>query len=185
MVTQRSSTLRGFPICMWRCLLLLVSCLLCPSVGLSEAFWLITPDEAAQTPKRSRQVSPDFLKGLFKELPSIETPGMAPLSIDRQPPNTGPRIEWMMPSTERPSATPTTVEIQFIPQDAPVALDSLTVTLLKFIDLDITDRVRPFATAEGIRIPDCELPSGQHELRITIEDVAGGISHLNITIEIT
>ena len=51
--------------------------------------------------------------------------------------------------------------------------DSLRVTYLKSPNVDLTPRVRPYARADGIEIPDAEAPPGEHMVRVEIQDSEG------------
>lgn len=130
-----------------------------------DGFWLITPEEAAMPPA------------------STEKRGQ-PFDAGREPPDNGPLIEVLKPVLGAPSAVPLEIAVKFVPRSAPVDLSSLKVTVVKFIGIDITDRVRPFATPTGIQIPDAKLPSGEHTVRITVADASGGVSQKQLTLTV-
>jgi hypothetical protein len=108
---------------------------------------LITPDEAQlPTPK-----------GVF-----------APRAITR-----GPRIE-LSDSDSGELRSPLRLQLKFRGfGGASINLDSLNVTYLKQPSVDLTSRVKPFAQATGIEIPDAEAPPGQHFVRVEILDSEG------------
>jgi len=108
---------------------------------------LITPEEAQlPTPK-----------GVF-----------APRAITR-----GPRIE-LSDSDSGELRSPLRLQLTFKGfGGANINLDSLRVTYLKQPNIDLTSRVKPFAQAAGIEIPDAEAPPGQHFVRIEIHDSEG------------
>jgi hypothetical protein len=56
--------------------------------------------------------------------------------------------------------------------------------VVKLVSIDITDRVRPYTSPQGIHIPDARLPSGTHIVRISVADTAGGVSRKQITVSI-
>ena len=130
-----------------------------------DGFWLITLEEAATPPA------------------STEKRGQ-PFDIGREPPDTGPLIEVLKPVLGAPLAVPLEIAVRFVPRSAPVDLSSLKVTVVKFVDIDITDRVRPFATPTGIQIPDAKLPSGEHTVLITVADASGGVSQKQLTLTV-
>lgn len=130
-----------------------------------DGFWLITPEEAAMPPASTEQRGRPFDAG-------------------REPPDTGPLIEVLKPAQGAPIAVPLEIAVKFVPRSAPVDLSSLNVTVVKFIGIDITDRVRPFATSAGIQIPDARLPSGEHTVRITVADASGGVSRKQLTLTV-
>ena len=134
-----------------------------------DGFWLVTPEEAALAPTPLDKHGPQ---------------GGGPLDVGREPPDTGPLIEVVKPTLGSPVAVPLEISVKFVPRGAPVDLGSLKVILMKLFGIDITDRVRPYATPTGIQIPDAKLPSGEHTVRITVADASGGISQKQVTLAI-
>lgn len=137
------------------------------SVRANEGFWLITPEEAAMPPASTDQVIP---RGLFE--------------AGREEPDTGPLIDVLKPLVGKAQPVPLEILVKFEPRNSPVDVSSLKVTLVKFVPIDITDRVRPYVSPEGIRIPDARLPSGEHTVRISLADNAGGVSRKQMTVMI-
>lgn len=133
----------------------------------AQEFWLVTREEAAMPPAPEEQVAP---RGLFE--------------AGREEPDTGPLIDVLKPLIGKVQSAPLEILVRFEPRTAPVDLSSLKVTLMKFIPIDLTDRVRPYASLEGIRIPDARLPSGEHTVRISVADNAGGVSRKQMTVAI-
>lgn len=131
----------------------------------SYGFWLITPEEAAMPPASTEK-------------------GGQPLDIGREPLDTGPLIEVLKPVPGALPAVPLEITVKFVPRSAPVDLSSLKVMVVKFIGIDITDRVRPFATPAGIQIPNAKLPAGEHTVRITVSDASGGVSQKQLTLTV-
>jgi hypothetical protein len=56
---------------------------------------------------------------------------------------------------------------------AKVDPDSIVVTYKKTPEIDITQRIMPFITADGIDVPDAEVPPGTHTFRIEVKDNKG------------
>jgi len=139
------------------------------AAGTEQGVWLITPEEAAQ---------PGAPEGV------LAPPGGHPFEIGREAPDSGPIIELVKPEGEAARPSPLAVLIRFTPRSAPVDLSTLAVTVVKLISIDITDRVRPYASPEGIDIPDAKLPSGQHTVRISVGDAGGGISRKQLTVTV-
>ncbi len=54
-----------------------------------------------------------------------------------------------------------------------IDLDSLSVTYLRGPNIDLTQRVKPFARPTGIDIPDAEVPPGEHAIRVDLKDSEG------------
>ena len=65
---------------------------------------------------------------------------------------------------------------------ASVTPDKVRVTYLKMPGIDLTERIRPFITAEGIVMAGAEAPAGEHQLRIDVEDSDGRTSQSIITL---
>ena len=59
---------------------------------------------------------------------------------------------------------------------------SLTVTLIGFIDIDITDRVHEYVVGDDLDIADADMPSGSHQIRLAIRDVAGNPNERDMSI---
>jgi hypothetical protein len=53
--------------------------------------------------------------------------------------------------------------------------DSVVVTYLKNPAIDITQRIAPFITAQGINVPQAEVPAGSHQFWIELKDKSGHI----------
>jgi hypothetical protein len=128
------------------------------------ADWLITPEEAALAP------APQAGRGILEA-------GRDDLSI-------GPVIDVVEPANGGRAPMPIQVLIHFSPRLVPIDLGSLKVTLVKFIPIDITDRIRPFVTAEGIDVKEAKIPPGKHRVRIALSDRSGEFSVKEITFEV-
>jgi len=63
-----------------------------------------------------------------------------------------------------------------------VDLASLKVFLMKLWDIDITDRVRPYVSGDGIHVTHADFPKGQHTIKITIADHEGHESSRTMTV---
>jgi hypothetical protein len=128
------------------------------------ADWLITPEEAA--------------------LDSAPQAGRGILEIGRDDLSIGPVIDVVEPANGGRAPLPIQVVIHFSPRLVPIDLTSLKVTLVKFIPIDITDRIRPFVTAEGIDVKEAKIPPGKHRVRIALSDRSGEFSVKEITFEV-
>jgi hypothetical protein len=61
---------------------------------------------------------------------------------------------------------------------------SIKVTYLKNPAVDLTPRVKPFAQAADIDMPNAELPPGNHDIRIDVKDSAGRAGFAIFTIKV-
>lgn len=132
--------------------------------GNDKGFWMVTPEEAAMAP--------------VKEIPGRDLSQVGAES------NLGPKIEVLKPSDGGIAPSPVEVKVKFTPKLSPVDPTSLKVSVIKFIDVDITDRVLAYASASGIHVPAAQLPSGKHTVRISIADYDGLRSAKDVTFEI-
>jgi hypothetical protein len=90
----------------------------------------------------------------------------------------GPGIDVLQPDVGgNPMRPPIMILVKFVPSpDRPVDLSTLKVECLKFITIDITKRVLPYATKDGINVNAANFPPGEHRLRITLGDTSGGVT---------
>jgi hypothetical protein len=143
-----------------------VMSLLClASLGRAETGeWLILPEEAAMAP------APEPRRGIME--------------VGREDISIGPVIEIVEPLNGGRGSMPIHVSIRFTPRLEPVDLASLKVILVKFIPIDITDRIRPYVTSEGIQVNEAKIPPGKHRVRITLADRAGEFSVKEVSFEV-
>src|SRR5262245_36475149 len=80
-------------------------------------------------------------------------------------PAQGPIITFNKPTYGSEVEKPVTIDISFGARLAPVDISTLKVTYLKLLSIDITDRVREYADATGIRISNASFPTGTHKVR--------------------
>lgn len=130
--------------------------------------WLITPEEAAMAP--ADQTDP--LEGLTH------------FEIAREDMDVGPVIEVEKPKIGVPQRSPVEIVVKFVPRSHPIDLSTLEVELVKFINIDITDRVVEYATETGIRLKKASVPLGEHRVRIALADVTGAMSTQEFLLEV-
>ena len=112
-------------------------------------------------------------------------PDAPPEPVAREfPEDTGPAIVVVSPAEGGVYRAPVNVDIRFEPRDAPVDLSTLAVQYLKFFSIDITDKVRPYASATGVHMHDADLPSGRHSIRVSIADTAGNRASRKMTLTV-
>ena len=81
-------------------------------------------------------------------------------------PNSGPDIDIEKPGLDQALQPPLDIAISFIARHAPVDLSTFRVTLVKLVNIDLTDRVRQHLSVEGLRLTQVQLPSGEHIVRL-------------------
>ncbi len=86
-----------------------------------------------------------------------------------------PQIELLHPRLDSPIASPTAIQLLFVPSaSSPVRPETFKI-LYGRLRIDITQRLLSAAkvTAEGISVKEASLPKGSHRLLLSIEDIQG------------
>ena len=97
----------------------------------------------------------------------------------------GPAIELLAPS-DNAAKSPMIFHVKFRAHNgATIDPASVTVVYLKAKPVDLTERVRPYVTAEGIDIKDAEVPPGTHLFRIFARDSEGRGGTQTIKLSVT
>jgi hypothetical protein len=95
----------------------------------------------------------------------------------------GPAIKVIAPKENMVQIAPFDIDIRFEQRGAAVVdLASLKVFLMKLWDIDITDRVRPYVSGDGIHVTHADFPKGQHTIKIAIADHEGNESLRTMTV---
>jgi hypothetical protein len=84
----------------------------------------------------------------------------------------GPIIQMKEPLEGSAFNGPFDFQINFI-CDTPekvVDMESLRVIYLKFINIDITEKIRPYIRENSIVVPKMNLPEGNHRIQVKIKD---------------
>jgi len=126
--------------------------------GSQDLSWLITPDEAALAPANPRE--------------DIQTRNLN---------DGGPSIDVVKPQDGDNAGSPAEILVRFLPRTATIDLTSLKVTLLKFISIDLTERLKPYINLEGISVKDAKIPAGSYRVRISLSDVGGHTTNKDIS----
>jgi hypothetical protein len=114
------------------------------------------------------------------------------------PPDRLPRLELRGSPTRRPSAVvvspPPNAGVVKSPLSLKVKLeahggskvdpDSVVVTYKKTPLIDITQRIMPFISADGIEVPDAEVPPGRHEFHIELKDKDGRLGGADFSFQV-
>jgi hypothetical protein len=124
----------------------------------SGALQLISPEEAA--------------------LPDAKTFGFSGRAVSGGPEIT---VESPLEGAEQSSAI--NLRITFTPHDTEiVALSTLKLEYLKQTPLDLTLRIKPFASGNGVSANKVKLPPGLHRFRVSITDSSGRFSEKDFTV---
>ena len=104
---------------------------------------------------------------------SIEAGG---LPTPRSSPQPGaPRIELLSPDVKKPISVPTKIEVKFSGNPPAEPKPETFKALYGAFKIDITQRLLGVAkvTKEGITVSDASLPSGKHQLLLSLTDSLG------------
>ena len=107
----------------------------------------------------------------------------APVSEHSRGITRGPGIELAAPQDT--VTAPFALHVRFVPHGgAKVDPGSVHVVLLREPPADLTARLRPFVTKDGIELRDAEAPAGAYDLRIDLRDDGGrvgvGVVHVSV-----
>ena len=128
-----------------------------PGAGYAEP--LITAEEAALPPQKG--AVPNSGRGITR----------------------GPKIQ--VPAETGPQASPMRLQVKFQTfGGSSIDLDALKVTYLKTPIVDLTPRIKPFAQASGIDMPDAQMPPGEHLVRVDVKDSDGRPASISFLLKI-
>lgn len=86
----------------------------------------------------------------------------------------GPGIELVEPIDAKPMKSPLPFKVRFVGRNnATIEKDSVKVTYIKTPSVDLTGRIKSHLTADGIEMPDAEVPAGTHLFRVDVKDNQG------------
>jgi hypothetical protein len=141
-----------------------------------------------------------MLLGVFAAgLVSLGTAAATPLITDdeaRMPPpkgaitaNTrgilrGPKVGVISPNEAGHS--PLRLQLKFETfGGATINIESVKVLYLRTPNVDLTARVKPFIQADGIDMPDVELPPGEYMVRVDVKDSDGRPGSVSFTLRVS
>ncbi len=111
-------------------------------------------------------------------------PPRGAVAADRRGITRGPKIEIVVAGEQTHS--PIHLQLRFESfGGAKIDPDSLKVTYLRTPNVDLTDRVRSFARATGLDMPDAELPPGDHMIRVDIKDSDGRMGSTSFVLKVS
>jgi hypothetical protein len=86
----------------------------------------------------------------------------------------GPAITLALPASADSLKSPVHLQLKFAGRGgAQIDVESLKLLYVRTPAVDLTQRVKAFASANGIDIPEAELPPGTHTIRAEIKDKEG------------
>ena len=95
----------------------------------------------------------------------------------------GPKIQ--VPAETAAQASPIRFQVKFQTfGGSSIDLHALKVTYLKSPVVDLTPRIKPFAQATGIDMPDAQLPPGEHLVRVDVKDSEGRTASTSFLLKI-
>lgn len=120
--------------------------------------WLVTGNEAALPPSATSR---------------------AGRSITR-----GPAIRQVSPASSVGANQPFALKVEFAGRGGEkINPATAQVAVLRGNDINITDRLKPYITANGIEIADARVPAGTYVLQVSVSDAGGRQSIANIEID--
>ncbi|MDR3435862.1 hypothetical protein [Telmatospirillum sp.] len=97
----------------------------------------------------------------------------------------GPSIRYDAPPAGPAAHAPFDFHVQFEAHGgATIDPSHIKVTYLKVPSVDLTERLRPYISADGINMPKAQVPSGEHPLRVEVEDSDGRSSEQMISLKV-
>jgi len=101
-------------------------------------------------------------------------PAAAPAVVTRGV-TRGPSIKQVSPDPAADAVrSPISLKVAFEPRGgAKIDPASVKVSYMKSPAVDLTDRVKPALTEKGIQIDNAEVPPGDHQIRLTVQDSEG------------
>jgi hypothetical protein len=99
----------------------------------------------------------------------------------------GPTVAIVSPSPAAGAIqSPLNLKITFDPHGGSrVDADSVLLTYMRTPAIDLTQRIRPYITANGIYVIDAEVPPGTHTLRVDVSDTDGRTSSADFTFSVS
>lgn len=86
----------------------------------------------------------------------------------------GPGIRVVSPDPGTAIKSPFNLKLAFEPRGgAKIVPESIKVTYLKSPTVDLLDRVRPGISEHGIELAGAEVPPGEHQIQMVVEDSEG------------
>lgn len=111
-------------------------------------------------------------------------PPKGAIAADRRGILRGPKVEVVSPNG--PEHSPLRLQLKFVSfGGATINTDSVKVIYLRTPNVDLTPRVKPFIRADGIDMPQAELPPGEYMVRVDIKDSDGRPGNASFTLVVS
>ena len=111
-------------------------------------------------------------------------PPKGAIAVDRRGILRGPKVEVVLPSGTVHS--PLRLKLRFESfGGATINPDSVKVIYLRTPNVDLTPRVKPFIQADGIDMPEAELPPGEYTMRVDVKDSDGRPATASFTLTVS
>lgn len=127
-------------------------------------------------------VAETLIKESEARLPPAPVTATATRSITR-----GPGIRILSPEAGSQSLdSPFPLRIAFEPHGgAKIDLSTVRLTYLRSPSVDLTERVKPGLTEKGIDLKAAEVPPGEHQIRVSVQDSDGRASNAVLKLNVT
>ena len=122
-----------------------------------------------------------LIKESEARLPPAPAPATATRSITR-----GPGIRILSPDAGSLSlASPFPLQIAFEPHGgAKIDLSTVRLTYLRSPSVDLTERVKAGLSEKGIDLKAAEVPPGEHQIRVSVQDSDGRVSNAVLNLNV-
>ncbi len=123
-----------------------------------------------------------LIKESEARLPPAPVTATATRSITR-----GPGIRILSPDAGSLSlASPFPLQIAFEPHGgAKIDLSTVRLTYLRSPSVDLTERVKAGLSEKGIDLKAAEVPPGEHQIRVSVQDSDGRQSNVVLNLNVT
>jgi hypothetical protein len=96
-----------------------------------------------------------------------------------------PTVNVLLPDQSQSQPSPLHLKLKFTAHNgSDVDLSSARFTYLKIPPVDLTERVKPYLTPQGLDIDAAEVPPGLHLIRVELRDTQGRTSSTIIKLEV-
>ena len=126
-------------------------------------------------------VAETLIKESEARLPPAPATAAATLAITR-----GPGIRILSPDAGSLSlASPFPLQIAFEPHGgAKIDLSTVRLTYLRSPSVDLTERVKAGLSEKGIDLKAAEVPPGEHQIRVSVQDSDGRVSNAVLNLNV-